>query len=529
MSGVDRGLGGAWRVAWVVMSLAVLPAGPARAQPSEEVYRWLAADPATQVANDPTPIASGHGAIFVPAMTDGGSEPAALVLRGDEVVASGVNGVRIGVEPGDYVVRVGSAPTSQMVATPVSVVAGRTSILSVAWGGLRVEVVDESNLPHRAGYELIRVADRQPYTVAFGADTLQGERLLTLLLPPGLYRIVQPGSTYRARTDFATVLVPAGGLVHYKLVIDPESGQFRGAGVVPPEELGVVPIESPWSRRYTIGLSVPFTSTANVIGENNETKFGTETFFDAYVAYQRDQHLFNVVFELEAGFEKLKPEGSPAVPWRKTRDRLRADLLYARFISPRVGPYVRAGLRTSVFESNTLVTEDTVIARLFADGRRETEFVGANTTFPTGDPFSPPVFREGVGLNTRVLQRRALRMDWRAGVGFRQNRFAGAFFLEDDPLTPEVEYVQANNINQEGLEMTVVATARYRFLLYNTTLDLFGDFTDHDPTVDWRSTLSWRLTGDLSLDYKVDLLRVPQVSDANQVGQSVLFRYSIGS
>ena len=95
---------------------------------------------------------------------------------------------------------------------------------------LRIEVVDERNLPHRGAYELIRVTDRQPFTVGFGADTLQGEQLLTLLMPPGLYRIVQPGSTYRARTDFATVLAPAGGLVHYKLVINPTSGQFRGAG-----------------------------------------------------------------------------------------------------------------------------------------------------------------------------------------------------------------------------------------------------------------------------------------------------------
>ena len=92
-----------------------------------------------------------------------------------------------------------------------------------------------------------------------------------------------------------------------------------------------------------------------------------------------------------------------------------------------------------------------------------------------------------------------------------------------------MEYVQASNFNQEGLETTLVATVRYRFLLYNTNLDLFGDFGTVQPTIDWRSTLSWRLTADLSLDYKVDLLRLPEVSDTNQLSQSVLFRYSIGS
>ena len=462
-------------------------------------------------------------------MTDADSEPEALVLRGDERVAGGLNGTRIPVAPGDYVVRVGSGPTPQMVSVPVTVQAGETAVIPIRWGGLRVEVVDENNLPHRGAYELIRVADRQPLTVGFGADTLQGERLLTLLMPPGLYRIVQPGSTYRVRTDFATVLVPEGGLVHYRLVIAPDSGQFRGAGVVAPEEVGVAIDTSPWNRRYTIGLSAPIKSTRNVLGESNATSVGAELFFDAYVTYQRHRHLFSGVLELESGVDKVDPEGAPAAPWRKTRDRLRIDALYSRFLGSRIGPYVRLGLRTSLFPSSALVTEDTVVSREFLDGRRELELVPANTTFPTGDPFSPPVYREGVGLNTRLLRRRAVRVDWRFGAGFRQNRFAGAFFLDDDETTPEVEYAQASNFHQQGLETTLVATARYRFLLYNANLDVFGSFGGVDPTIDWRSTLSWRLTDDLSLDYDVDLLRVPEVSDRNQVSQSVLFRYSIGS
>ena len=526
------GLPAAWLFPVLLGGALLGLASGAAAQVSDpaDVYRWLASDAATQVAGDSTPVPPGMGAVFVPAMTDGESEPDALVFGGDDAeIASGRNGARIPVAPGAYFVRVGSGPTSQMVSVPVDVASGETVVIPVRWGGLRVEVVDESNLPHRGGYELIRVADRQPYAVGFGADTLQGERLLTMLMPPGLYRIVRSGSTYRARTDFATVLVPESGLVHYRLVIDPDSGRFRGAGVVTPEEIGAVSDVSPWNRRYTVGLSAPVTATRNFFGVKNETKLGTEVFFDTYVTYQRENRLFSGVLEFESGFEKVKPEGVPAIPWRKTRDRLRIDLLYSWFFGSRIGPYGRLGLRTSVFASNTLATEDTVVSRQFLDGRRTLEFVPANTTFETGDPFSPPVYREGAGLNTRLLQGRSVRLDWRFGVGLRQNRFAGAFFLDDDPTTPELEYRQATNFNAAGLETTLVGTARYRFLLYNTTLDLFGDFDGSSPTVDWRSTLSWRLTGDLSLDYKVDLVREPRVSRANQVAQRVLFRYAIGS
>ena len=93
----------------------------------------------------------------------------------------------------------------------------------------------------------------------------------------------------------------------------------------------------------------------------------------------------------------------------------------------------------------------------------------------------------------------------------------------------ELEYVEATNFHETELETTVVATVGYRFLLYNMNLDLFSDFAAPGPTIDWRSTLSGWLTLELSLDYKVDLLRLRRVSDMNQVAQRLLFRYSIGS
>ena len=52
----------------------------------------------------------------------------ALIFRGDEQVASGPTGARIVVEPGAYLVRVGSGPTSQMVSLPVDVQAGVLAI-----------------------------------------------------------------------------------------------------------------------------------------------------------------------------------------------------------------------------------------------------------------------------------------------------------------------------------------------------------------------------------------------------------------
>lgn len=181
-------------------------------------------------------------------------------------------------------------------------------------GGLRVTVVDENDIPHRGSYELIRASGRQTYAMGFGADTLQGERVSTTLMPEGLYRSVRRGATFRARTDFSTVLAPAGALVHFKLVVDPANGSFRGGGVVLPEELGVVTEASPWNRRYSIAVTLPFASSRSVVGATNQTSLGLELFFDTYVTYQKDRNFLSGVFEIEEGFLKLDPEGTAAQP-----------------------------------------------------------------------------------------------------------------------------------------------------------------------------------------------------------------------
>ena len=135
---------------------------------------------------------------------------------------------------------------------------------------------------------------------------------------------------------------------------------------------------------------------------------------------------------------------------------------------------------------------------------------------------------EGGGFNFRLLRGRVSSLDWRAGLGFRQNRFNGSF-VQESAGPAVLSYREVESFNETGIETTIVGTVRLGRLLLNTNLDLFGDFNEFDePTLDWRNTFSWRLTRDLSLDYRIDLLRQPQVTTDNQLTQSLQFRYSWG-
>ena len=395
------------------------------------MYRWIAATPEEQLAADTTLVPSGSGAVFVPAMTNGADEPETLVYQGEKRVAAGQNGKRIVVAPGSYVLRIGSSPLNQMMSIPVEVTAGNTKLVPVTWGGIIVEVVDKNNVPHRGTYELIHVADRQPYTVGFGADTLLGEKLKTILATPGLYRIVRPGANYRTRTDFSTVVIPYGQMVYFKLVQDPDDGTLLGAGVVPPTEMGIVQPGSAWTRTMTIGVGVPITGSSNVVGTSNQTTIGADFTFDTYLIYDRGKNYAGIIFEVEEGFVSIDPEVSPKLPLQKTVDRMRFDMIYTRLLNTRVGPYVRFGVLTNFFESNVLVTEDTTVVKHLLDGTTTTEYVPANEDFNVGDAFAPVSIREGIGINVRLLRGRIASLDWRGGLGFRQNRFNGAFVLDD--------------------------------------------------------------------------------------------------
>jgi hypothetical protein len=424
---------------------------------------------------------------------------------------------------------VSSGSPGQGTGQAIEVREGETTVVPVTWGALRIEVVDDHRIPHRGGYELIRADSREPYGTGFGADTLAGESLQTWLLPPGVYRIVKPGSNYRALRDFATVYVPPAGFVRYRLVLDPDTGEFQGSGVLLPDELGSpADRKTRWSSTLVVGADGSLTQSRNTIGVSNQLTAAGALFVDGQVAYNVGGHSLSGLLQVEEGASRIDPqEGSP-LPVVKTRDDLRLNLLYTYYLEPWVGPYVRAGGETQAFRTEVLATEDTTLSREFADGTVSTEFVQANDTFFVADAWEPTLLAEGAGLNTRFVNNRWVTLNVRLGLGLRQNRYGNTWVVEDVNRTPQIEYKQVASFDQEGLESTVIATARLPGgMVYATDLEVFADFGDFGrPSLGWRNTLTFRLTRNLSLNGFLDVGVLPQVTDAVQLEQSVLLRAS---
>ncbi len=495
---------------------------------ADDPFAWTEPPAETQLARDRVEIPLGKGAVFVPSLTGPLNEPPVILVDGAEVLDI-PTGERVLVDPGMYTVIVSSGSPGQGQGVAIEVKEGATTVVPVTWGALRIEVVDDKRVPHRGGYELIRADTREPYGTGFGADTLQGESLMTWLLPPGVYRIVRPGSNYRALRDFATVYVPPSGFVRYRLVLDPDTGEFQGSGVLLPGEFG-----SPQSRKQrwftslVVGGVGSLAQQRNVVGVNNQLTVAGSLFVDGQVAYNVEKHSSSLLAQLEEGASQIRPQEGDPLPLVKTRDRLRLDGLYTYYAKPWLGPYVRATGESQAFRTNVLVTEDTTLLRRFSDGREALEQVATNDTFFVADPWQPTLVREGGGLNARFVNNRWVTLNLRAGLGLRQNRYGGAWVIEDTPRTEEIEYRQVESFDQQGVESTIIATARLPgWAVYATDLELFGDFGDFArPSVEWRNTFTLRLTRNLSVNYYLNLEQLPQVVDTLQLEQSVLLRAS---
>lgn len=509
----------------VITAAGLLLAAPAWA---EDPFAWTEPPPETQLARDRVEIPLGKGAVFVPSLTGPLNEPPVILVDGDEVLDI-PTGERVLVDPGMYTVIVSSGSPGQGEGVAIEVAEGATTLVPVTWGALRIEVVDDKRVPHRGGYELIRADTREPYGTGFGADTLQGEALTTWLLPPGVYRIVRPGSNYRALRDFATVYVPPAGFVRYRLVLDPDTGEFQGSGVLLPGEFGSPQGRAQrWATSLVVGALGSLAQQRNVVGVNNQLTVAGSLFVDGQVAYNVGRHTASLLGQVEEGASQIRPQEGDPLPLVKTRDRLRLDGLYTYYAIPWLGPYGRATGESQAFRTDVLVTEDTELLRRSASGREYVEVVRTNDTFFVANPWQPTLLREGAGLNARFVNRRWITLNLRAGLGLRQNRYGGAWVIEDTPRTPEIEYRQVESFDQQGLESALVATARLPgWAVYATNLELFGDFQELErPSVEWRNTLTLRLTRSLSVNYYLNLERLPQVVDTLQLEQSVLLRAS---
>ncbi|MEZ4473966.1 MAG: hypothetical protein R3F60_24900 [bacterium] len=467
-----------------------------------------------QLREDETIIPPGMGAIFLPSLGLGDREPLVTVFDGRAAVAEGRPGRRILVAPGVHTLRFGDGAEHQQVRVELAVEPTRTTVVPAAYAALEIQVVDPQFVPFRGTYELIDMASREVVGLGFGADALLGEQLRVWVLPPGTYKIVQSGGTYRDRTNFSTVRLLPGEMTRYVLVQNPDTGDFEGAGLADEAE----DTDRTWNFTGILGGDVVFLRNAPAATGDTGWSLVLNVFLDVAARMTAGDHRW--VTRLEAEESQTRPSGESRL--RNLKDRLFLHTIYTYALVEWFGPYVRAGMETQILPRHVEFETPQDVAD--EDGNiieREVDRV------QIADSFAPLEFIQGTGGNFKLFQSRTAEVNLRLGVGARQVVSNGLLVLQTgspDRLIP----VQDDHV--EGVESTAIGQARAtRWVTLSTEFDSLFPFDPGAPFIfTWRNQVNLRLASFASLTYRFNAVQNAALTleDGVQTEHNVQLRFS---
>jgi len=513
---------------------------------------WDAPSLERQMAEDETTIPLGMGAVYVPRFAQENLEPDVEVLdsTGSEAGA-GKPGRRYAVEPGAYFVMIGSGSHKQRLVRTAVVAEGRTVPIIPDWGGLSIDVINETGISFRGEYELVRMDNYEPYGRGYGADPSLGEQPKVWILKPGLYKILGTGESYNTLKNFVTVQILQGQLIRFVLVENETDLRIQSGGVVNYD------IARTFARNWKFGLDLGGTGLFTGVNDRNPaptephvtTNFSVAMLLNGWVRYDREPVNWETKLRLDEGLNL--PDFSFA-QMENNLDEARLTSLYIwRFFSW-FGPYGRLDVQSDVFPRFARVDKNQGQKYLFSIDKNGAFIRLDSLPQQTEKSFSPMRFESGLGANLDILSMRFLEIKLRSGFGYTLNNTRDGMgevdstaidstiaardtaLIRQSKILQQVDGVFSQEAGPEAGLWGMVRLGRWASL--ETELKIFGPVAPEQrimkPDIDWRSTISWRATRVVSIDYRfVYILTQPHTKALreNRSEHSVTLRFSFTS
>ncbi len=493
---------------------------------SDDPYRWETPSGAIQLHGDRGTIPADMGAVFVPTLSAQGDEPDIYLVNGDRVYR-GPTGQRVAVPPGRYVVLVGSANPKVSAGRSVDVAVGKTTLVPVNWGGLRLDIVDHKMRPANAALELLHVQTNTMIRLPLELGAEPGTRLLK----PGLYRIQEPGASSDSEPAFTTVHVPVGGLVHQRVFVD-NAGRVIGGGVIDADS-ATKPIDAAgpkgWRRSLVLGADGSYAHNQAVPGTPDFRLATGSVLLNGEASHLHEAGLVELHGTLDEGVMYLQPSTGKPLPLIKSSDKAQLDARYTLLFNDGVGFYVGGSAQTKLFDTLAVTGEDITVRVDNRNGPDETLNVGAGETYQVAKAFAPTLLSAGTGLRLRFATHPNLELAIRGGPAIRVYNFGGSWMPLDDPDTDAVEYVAPSDIRDVGLEAGASTVIRInRLVTYRGDISIFDAFDDLNARdrliIAWDNDLSLALTSNLSIHYRARVDQIREISRTPSLSQSVSLR-----
>jgi hypothetical protein len=284
-----------------------------------------------------------------------------------------------------------------------------------------------------------------------------------------------------------------------------------------------------WRPRLALGLTASFGDNRSVVGQTDGATLAFGLKFDAGVDYRRGGHEWRNSLNLAEGLTR-----TPTLPvFVKSVDLLALESIYLYHVTPWFGPFARATMLTSMFRGADVRPAPVTYQITHVDGTVESE---TQSRLALSDPFLPMTLKQSVGPFLRPVEREAINVEIRAGIGAQETIARKQLASTDDEKTPVIEIKELANVNQIGVEAAadlwgMVSDKRVTYRIgvdfmipLAHTMLVAGDTRSSVDlmNIELGGQLSFKLTDWASLDYQVKAIREPQVLDAFQVRNSLL-------
>lgn len=222
----------------------------------------------------------------------------------------------------------------------------------------------------------------------------------------------------------------------------------------------------------------------------------------------------------------------------KSNDQIDYESLYNYFALDWLGPFARFNLESSLFDTTIVTAEpkDYAIARL--DGTTQT--LTGVTEVELSESFEPLTLNESVGVFAEPVRGDTITWKIRLGAGARETFARGVIANKDDDATDVIELVELDNVYQGGLEGFTgvegkLGSGKFTYRAGASALIPFLNNDDQDR--DALELMRWGLHAGLEMavvewlgvNYKLNVLKDPQLLDATQIQNNLLltFKYTL--
>ena len=490
---------------------------------------WDTPPLAEQMASDRINIPLGKGGIFVPRYTEAKNEPDVEILDLDiHTVTSGETGRTFTVEPGSYLVMLGSGSHKQRIVKPITVEESKISPVMPDWAGLTIETVDTNLTTFRGEYELVRLDDFEPFGRGFGADISLGESVKTWILKPGTYKILGRGESYNTLKNFVTVRLLPGELVKFLLIQRPDNMAIISGGTV-----DITPgtkITSHWKYGGNIGGMLQFNGE---IDRNEAHQEAISTIFSlstsVWLLYNNQPHEWETMVRIDEGLSLSELDLTSGV------DDFRINSLYIwRFLSW-FGPFGRAEVRTNLLPRRIRLEDykKSEFCILENDSTiTEESFDTSKQVFQITPSFSPLTLDISGGANFDAVNTNYFELKVRLGVGSSFSSFPQRYqSIDPDEYSDSPYYLRMQNsiVLQSQNKTSIFEFGPQGSISGNINIGRLGtagaelkvfapvapEMRITKPDFDLSATISWRIARPVTLDYDYDyILKQPEDVDA---------------